>query len=465
MQREIAASGTIAADNPVEARLAGSYNELLLADERLAHTTRRTLAERQQARGITMPGRLLCHVLRPRFLGAQRVTELNRVAGVLAALFERAGSLLLSSDRLQDRIGATEQERAIWSVDPGYPGFTVTSRLDSFMVGNLPRFVEYNAESPASIGYCDVLSELFAELEVMRRWSDGRTVRRFHARQELLEMLLWAYHEWGGTVRPTIAIIDWADVLTKRDFELCAEYFVSQGLPTVITDPRSFEYRGGKLWLGDDHIPLVYRRVLLHELLERADEAAPLLQAYQDGAVCMVNSPRSKLLHKKSAFALVQDGTLDLNMSREEASVVESTMPWTRLVEEGMTDYAGQNVDLLDLVVEKRERLVLKPVDDYGGRGVVLGWETGSEDWERAIEQAVREPSVVQERVPVPQGDFPVVEDDHFDVVPLLVDTDPLLFRGRTGGILTRISGSALLNVSAGTGSTAPTFVIEGEED
>ncbi|MGH2444382.1 MAG: hypothetical protein ACRDFX_14605, partial [Chloroflexota bacterium] len=67
----------------------------------------------------------------------------------------------------------------------------------------------------------------------------------------------------------------------------------------------------------------------------------------------------------------------------------------------------------------------------------------------------------VQERVNVPTESFPVWRDDRLEWSPLLLDTNPLLFRGKTGGILTRLSQSAVLNVSAGTGSAAPTFVLQ----
>jgi hypothetical protein len=53
-----------------------------------------------------------------------------------------------------------------------------------------------------------------------------------------------------------------------------------------------------------------------------------------------------------------------------------------------------------------------------------------------------------------------VMRDGSMEIVPLMVDTDPLLFDGRLGGILTRISGSPMLNVTAGSGSTTPTFVV-----
>lgn len=41
-----------------------------------------------------------------------------------------------------------------------------------------------------------------------------------------------------------------------------------------------------------------------------------------------------------------------------------------------MTQHDGQDVDLLPFVQANRERLVLKPNDEYGGKGVVLGWDT-----------------------------------------------------------------------------------------
>lgn len=453
----------LAVVNLDEAASAASYNALLEADQRLAARSWESLAEAQRVAGVEVAGRLLCTVLRPRFITATRAAELERASTTLARLMERAGELVLRSEKLLDAIGASEQEREIWYVDPGYPGFTVTSRLDSFMVGTTPRFIEYNAESPAGIAFADVLASIFREIPAIQRWDPSGSMRAYDARRALLDVLLWAYHTWGGSGVPTIAIIDWEHVITRRDFELCAEYFRASGIHVEITDPRHLEYRHGKLWLGGEHISLVYRRVLLHELLEKADEAEDLLQAYRDGSVCMVNSPRSKLLHKKALFALLADGTLKLELSDEERSVLDRCLPWTRLVEDGRTTYGDDEVDLISYLLNRQETLALKPVDDYGGKGVVLGWETTPDDWERAIERAVELQYVVQERVPMPQGEFPLWNDRGITIEPLLVDTDPLLFRCEMGGILTRVSSNTLLNVSAGTGSAAATFVIPEE--
>jgi uncharacterized circularly permuted ATP-grasp superfamily protein len=256
-------------------------------------------------------------------------------------------------------------------------------------------------------------------------------------------------------------VIDWEDVITRRDFELCAEYFRSQGIPTVIVDPRALKYANGRVWAGNEPITLVYRRVLLHELLARADEAQPLLRAYREGAICVVNSPRSKLLHKKSVFALLSEGRLGVEITPEEQQVIDSTVPWTRLVSPGCTTYQGAQEDLPGLLVRHQDRFALKPVDDYGGKGVTLGWTVPPTEWAGSVERALEGGYVVQERVDVPEERFPIWQNDRLAHLDLLLDTNPLLFRGVMGSILTRLSGSALLNVSAGTGSSVPTFVLD----
>jgi uncharacterized circularly permuted ATP-grasp superfamily protein len=443
-----------------ESELADSYHTLLRSDEQLCRSTYDALVEAHDAMRLAFQGRLLCTVLRPRFLTAARLAQLRWMSETLAQVLERAGEFLLSSETALDLLGTSEEERAIWAFDPGYPGFTLTSRLDSFMVGDQPKFVEYNAESPAGIGYTDVLADIFADLPCVQEWEHRTSLRRFYGRRHLLETLLWACREWGGRDTPSIAVIDWPQVSTRRDFELCAEYFRREGIPTLICDPRSLQYRGGRLWSGSEPITLVYRRVLLHELLAKAQEAQPLLRAYRDGAICMVNSPRSKLLHKKGLFALLSDRQLGLDLNPEEQSVVDASIPWTRLVRSEVTLYERERVDLPGFVLAHQDRLVLKPADDYGGRGVALGWEVSPGEWQQSLEKALQEHYVVQERVPVPEAEFPVWDSDSIRMLSFLLDTNPLLFRGKLGSVLTRISESALLNVSAGTGSTTPTFAV-----
>jgi len=106
--------------------------------------------------------------------------------------------------------------------------------------------------------------------------------------------------------------------------------------------------------------------------------------------------------------------------------------------------------------------MVLKANDEYGGKGIVLGWETGQAEWERAVQAALAQPTVVQERVTLPREPFPGLVDNRVQLIDRMLDTDPFVFYGAyADGCLTRLSTAALVNVTAGGGSTAPTCLVE----
>jgi hypothetical protein len=179
------------------------------------------------------------------------------------------------------------------------------------------------------------------------------------------------------------------------------------------------------------------------------------------GDVTVVNSFRAKLLHKKMSLALLSDDRYARLYTPAQRRGIARHIPWTRKVREGHTTYEGRVVDLVDLIVRRKDRLVLKPNDEYGGKGVILGWTVDRHEWEQTLLAALTSSYVVQERVPVPREAFPVLLDRmHF--LDLSVDCDPYLFFGKVGGQLTRLSSSALLNVTAGAGSVVPTYVVEG---
>ena len=109
------------------------------------------------------------------------------------------------------------------------------------------------------------------------------------------------------------------------------------------------------------------------------------------------------------------------------------------------------------------ERFVLKPNDDYGGHGITLGWTVDAATWEKAVQHALSTPYVVQEKVGLPREVYPGFEGGTLQFIDRMLDTNP--FIGPSGcmdGCLTRISTEALLNVTAGGGSTVPTVVVDG---
>jgi hypothetical protein len=379
--------------------------------------------------------------------------------------FGRAHRAAVADPAFRAQFRLLDWEEQLIHDDPGFASFSPTSRLDAFYdpeAGSL-LFTEYNAETPAAPAYMDVLTDVFMALPVMGEFLKTHVVHPMPARQGVLHSLLAAYREFSGRPRelPRIAILDWKEVPTYAEFVLFAEYFGTRGISCVIADPREAEYRAGSLYCGGQPVDLIYKRVLISELVERAGLDSPVVRAVRDRAVCMVNPFRCKILHKKASLAVLSDTDNAHLYDGAELAAIAAHVPWTRVVEERTTTYGGERVDLLPFIVRQRERLVLKPNDEYGGTGIVLGWQTDDAGWEAALRTAVATPHIVQERVEIPSEPYPSLVDGRVALGDRMVDTAPFVCNGEyVDGVLTRLSSSALLNVTAGGASTVPTFVV-----
>ncbi|HEX4747524.1 MAG TPA: hypothetical protein VFU99_11665 [Gaiellaceae bacterium] len=432
----------------------------LLEDPVLAQASVEMLAEGQRARRLVFGERPLCVAVRPNLISRRQYDDINASAETLYKAFGRLEKALLKDEAFRRELDLDPQEERLALADPGFAASSPSARLDGFVGDDgIIRYVEYNAESPAGMAYNDELVAVFETLPVMKAFRKTFRARTVPTRGRQLAVMQRADRARGGD-RPSIAIVDWRGLPTLTEFEMFQRFFEEKGLRTIICAPEDLTFSRGRLRANGKPIDLVYRRVLTSELLARPEVAKPLVSAYLAGAVTVVNSFRAKLLHKKMSLALLSDDGYGKLYTAAERAAIARHIPWTRKVREGHTTYGRKIVDLADFVIGNRELLALKPNDEYGGKGIVLGWTVDQHEWEQAFLTALTSSYVVQERVPVPRYPFPVMLDRmHF--LDLSIDHDPYLFWGTVHGCLTRLSSSALLNVTAGAGSVVPTYIVE----
>jgi uncharacterized circularly permuted ATP-grasp superfamily protein len=432
----------------------------LLVDPDTAAASASALAAGQRARRLVFGQRPLCVSLRPNLIPKGTWENVRRATERIYGALGRLEAALLEEEDLRRELDLDPEEERLAIADPGFEASSPSSRLDGFIDDGVIRFVEYNAESPAGMAYNDELVAVFDSLPVMASFRKRWRIRNMPARRHQLATMLRSY---GSRVpsKPAIAIVDWRGLPTLTEFEMFERYFGEQGLRCVICAPEDLELRRDRLYANGERVHLVYRRVLTSELLARPQIAKPLVDAYLKGAVIVVNSFRAKILHKKMSLALLSDDRYARLYTPAQRAAIATHIPWTRKVREGHTTYNGKVVDLADFVLKERKRLVLKPNDEYGGKGVILGWTVDPHEWEQTFLTALTSSYVVQEKVEVPREPFPVLlETVHY--LDLAVDCDPYLFWGKVEGNLCRLSSSALLNVTAGAGSVVPTYIVEG---
>jgi uncharacterized circularly permuted ATP-grasp superfamily protein len=331
------------------------------------------------------------------------------------------------------------------------------------------KFAEYNAESPAGAGYAELLAELFRELPTMKNFLKRFEIHSYTLSAKLLDALVATYLEWGGvSKRPEIAIVDWHEVPTWTEFQILKERFEKMGVPVVLADPKELEFDGKKLTARGKKIDLVYRRVLINDIVARPAECDALVKAYAAGTVCVANTFRCKIPHVKTFFAVLTDERNESLFSSAEREIIAKHIPWTRVVADVKTQYRGAEIQLLEHLRKNRENFVLKSSDEYGGAGVTLGWETDARTWETILQNAVKSGKsrdkggcwIAQEKIPVRREPFPHVNAaGRISFQDALVDCAPYLYRGKMTGFLVRISATGLANVTSG-GGQIPAFRV-----
>jgi hypothetical protein len=146
----------------------------------------------------------------------------------------------------------------------------------------------------------------------------------------LLDLLLNTFREWGSTSIPNIAILDWGGLPTAHEFVVLQEFFTSHGVPSLICAPEQLTYQNRKLRCDAFPIDLVYKRVIINELLAKCEDSHPLIRAYIAGDVCLVNSFRCKVVHKRRRWwrtASVSANVAGVQRRFRDSRVFRSALP------------------------------------------------------------------------------------------------------------------------------------------
>ncbi|MGB9511904.1 MAG: hypothetical protein WBU20_09475, partial [Candidatus Acidiferrum sp.] len=250
----------------MKGRIAGNPDPVECWDELLRPLVKKSpelathFLDQVRAAKLTFGERVHCPFLRPVFLSPQDEQRVRKVAEMVAAIAERLTTAALEDDSLLRQFHLRPEEERLVRMKGGYSPASAASRLDAFLLPESLKFTEYNGESPAGAGYSESLSDIFSQLPVMEEFKKRFEAHSYPLSAKLLDALILTYVEWGGqTKRPQMAIVDWKEVPTWREFEILQERFEKLGIPVLLADPRELEFDGKRLVAQGKTIELLYR--------------------------------------------------------------------------------------------------------------------------------------------------------------------------------------------------------------
>jgi hypothetical protein len=425
--------------------------------------TQDLLARAMEESRLTFQGRPICSTLRPHIVERATYGRYQEAARAVGTALEIANERLIQDSALRQQLCFPAFTDALIAIDGHQKGSAMVGRLDSFVAddGEL-RFIEHNPQ-PFGIIFSEMLASIFARLPIMEEMQKTFTltpIRMMDVYFESLQKGLLRPRDGAG---PSIAL------LTAGGFDLnllgaevptYISLLESRGGRVTFATAAEFALDNGVLTARGEPVDYVY---LLQEPKD-IGPGHPVLVALQQNVVRVFNGmSHGFLTSSKAVFELLSDPEHAGMFDTKTVASLARHIPWTRIVRERKTTFHGETIDLIPFITARRESLVIKPIDGFGGEGIIMGWLHDDAAWSAAIANALSgRPHVVQERVVSSPRRFPVAVDGKLVYDERHVDLNPYVWRGtHPEGMLVRLSTSSLLNFTLGGATMIPTFIVD----
>ncbi len=425
------------------------------------------LSKEMDKAGCTFAAGPMPIFIKPYFIDDSRMGYVRHTTEAIVRILDKITEKYFKSDKMKPLFYMTDVEKEAVAIKTGFKGRVRITRNDAFMTDQSLMYCEFNADSPGGPMYSDQQAEIIEQSPAFKKLAEKYDIGRDVIMPQVLKTLLDAYSEFGGSksAKPKI-VLSGGKGGTFPEFLAIVEWLKRKGFEAAFCDSQEWAWDGKDLVSPSGFKPdIIYRRGWIGDWTHVWDKVQPVVKALKAGRVCMVNPLSSILASNKSLLAVIQMPDILKTFTADEQKVIRETVPWTRVVSEDKTDYKGKQVDLYDFIPKNRDKLVLKPIDQYGGKDVAVGPSCSQPEWEGWVEKTKQAKFVVQEYITIPREALPVVDEASGRIVfkEKNINVNFYAYGGvYTGGVV-RSSDSTVINVHKGGGMT-PIMYIRGRK-
>lgn len=428
--------------------------------------------QQQITNGILYNDKPLPTLLEPGFISVEEVKKINDLVFVIEKGIESIISVVLDKeddkspqkDFLRDEVkrimALSDLEREIMSIRCGINKSLFIHRLDLYYDEEKGfQILEFNTDSPGGYVDADTQCKIFLEVPHMKRLDTQFNLHGSNITRDFFTIIRNIHNHHSMDHRAHVCIAGLREDTSRTEHAAIAKFFNDWGLPALLADPREIRYLNGSLYVKNDRIDFVYRRLILFELIEKRNEVKDFILGIRDSDIPVLNPFRSAIGSNKSILAILSDEHYHSLFDEEVVSVIDKYLPWTRPFDPN-TDNT-----VIEMALEERERFVLKKSVSYGGAHVVVGKAVSDDHWKNAIEQILsqKEKWIIQEYIDKTVKRYPYVSDKGLGFRDMVLNLNPFIVDGRYAGGMIRVSPADeyVINVGKG-GAQIPMFVYKG---
>lgn len=376
----------------------------------------------------------------PIFYTQSDVERFNEIGRILISITNKVTQKYIESPEYRKKFGYSKLLEELILVDQGYDINVPIGRFDIFYGGNDDfKFCEFNTDGSSAMNEDNTLARILLQSKAIKKMREKYDIEYFELIYKWVDESIDIFKKYNNAIaRPNVAIVDFKESGTPYEFEEFKKAYIKRGYRAEIVDPRELKYIDGKLYYEDMNIDMIYRRIVTREFIEKSSEISDLIEAYRDGAVCMIGSMKSQIMHNKIIFKILYDeDTLEF-LADEERNFIKKHIPYTEEFKESRSVY--------EKVLNHKDEYILKPKDSYGSKGVYAGKDFTYEDWSKKLDEVFGKDYLFQEFFEPYKTKFVVFEDGELKIKEFGTITGLFLYNEKFVGLYTRVGENSIIS-------------------
>ena len=338
---------------------------------------------------VAFHGRCVQTLHSPKIYKSEDIEVFRRLVSDFYTIFDKIIKHYQSSAEYRKLFPFSKELEELILIDSGYETSVPVMRMDIFYNEETKdfKFCELNTDGTSAMVEDFELAKAFSLnnlpndlignvscFELFDTWVSavGRIYRGFRNRKD----------------KPRVAIVDFLDKAYLPEFYEFKRRFEKYGYPTKIADITKLSYHDGILFDEDgERIDIIYRRAVTVDIMNNLGACDDFINAYRDGAVCVLGGIKTQIIHHKALFYILRDKQTKAILTDRENELIEHHIPYTSKLFEA--DLARVKSD--------KDSFIVKPSDSYASKGVFAGVDMTEKDWSELIEKLKNEDYIVQE--------------------------------------------------------------------
>lgn len=342
----------------------------------------------------------------------------------------------------------------------GYESLLPMARFDIFFhedTGDF-YFCEVNTDGTSAMNEDRLLGKMLidnpAHQQIIRRYD----FYQFELFDSWVQTFLKLYKTYEKRKeKPNVAIVDFLDKGTLREFQEFALHFQKAGINCEICDIREFKFEEGKLISPrGNEIDAIYRRAVTSDILSNIEDVRPFITAVRKQAVFLAGSFCTQIIHNKWLFYILRHKETKTFLTEEENIFIEKHFPET-------LPFSKRFIDLSTVLLNKND-YILKPLDSYASNGVYAGVEFNNKTWQEKAKSVYEKNYICQSYCPqytTKNIDFAWGDGKWHSYINM---TGLYVYNGNFSGIYSRLAQGNGIIASHRNERTVPTFVVKNKK-